>query len=178
MLQKLSTVWPQRSRRGHRVKNVKKFCFYGKCFSSYILHSRVTWFRYINRLGTLYKSYLLKFRFWVIWGHRGQKFIFTKNASPHTTYIVWSCDLCIKTSLRPFRKLIDSNFDLGSFGVTGVKKVIFPKNASPPTYYVTWSCDLCTWYTWRPTTKVTILNFDQRSFVVTGVKRLFPLKVI
>ena len=36
-----------------------------------------------------------KSRFWVIWGHRGQKFIFTKNASPHTIYIVWSRDLCI-----------------------------------------------------------------------------------
>ena len=27
---------------------------------------------------------ILKSRFWVIWGHRGQKFIFTKNASLHT----------------------------------------------------------------------------------------------
>ena len=42
-----------------------------------------------------YKTYWLKSRFWVIWGHRGQKLIFTKNASPHTIYIVWSCDLCI-----------------------------------------------------------------------------------
>ena len=25
--------------------------------------------------------------------HMGQKFIFTKTASPHTTYIVWSRDL-------------------------------------------------------------------------------------
>ena len=77
------------------IKNVKKICFYGKCYSSYILHSRFTWFRYINRLGTLYKTYRLKFRFWVIWGHRGQKFIFTKNASPHIIYVEWSRDLCI-----------------------------------------------------------------------------------
>ena len=77
------------------VKNVKKICFYGKCYSSYMLHSRVTWLRYINKLETLYKTYRLKFRFWVIWGHRGQKFIFTKNASPHTIYIEWSRDLCI-----------------------------------------------------------------------------------
>ena len=77
------------------VKNVKKFCFHGKCYSSYMLHCRVTWLRYINKLETLYKTYWLKSRFWVIWGHRGQKFIFTKNASPHTIYIVWSRDLCI-----------------------------------------------------------------------------------
>ena len=124
-----------------------------------MLHSRVTWLSYINRLEILYKIYWLKFRFWVIWFHRGQKFIFTKNASPHAIYIVWSRDLWIETNLRPFTKLIDSNFNLGSFGVTGVKEVIFTKYATPPTYYVVWSCDLCTWYTWRPATKVTILNF-------------------
>ena len=77
------------------VKNVNKFCFYGKCYSSYMLHSRVTWLRYINKLETLYKTYWLKSRFGVIWGHRGQKFISTKNASPHTIYIVWSSGLCI-----------------------------------------------------------------------------------
>ena len=77
------------------VKNVKKLCFYEKCYSSYMLHSRVTWLGYINKLETLYKTYWLRFWFWVIWGHRGQKFIFTKNASPHTIYIVWSRDLFI-----------------------------------------------------------------------------------
>ena len=77
------------------VKNVQTFCFYGKCYVSYMLHSRVTWLTYINKLETLYKSYWLKFWFRVIWGHRGQKFIFTTNASPHTIYIIWSRDLCI-----------------------------------------------------------------------------------
>ena len=77
------------------VQNVKKFCFYRKCYSSYTLHSRVTWLKYIDKLETLYKTYWLKFRFRVIWVHRSQKFIFTKNASPHTIYIVWSRDLCI-----------------------------------------------------------------------------------
>ena len=60
------------------VKNVKKFCFYGKCYSSYMLHSRVTWLRYINKLETFYK-------------------------------------------------LIDSNLDFGSFGVTGVKSSLLLK---------------------------------------------------
>ena len=74
----------KRSSRGHRGQKCQKICLYGKCYSSYMLHSRVTWLRYINKLETLYKTYRLKFRFGVIWGHRGQKFIFTKNASPYT----------------------------------------------------------------------------------------------
>ena len=41
------------------VTNVKKCCFYKNCYSSYMLHSRVTWLRYINKLETLYKTYWL-----------------------------------------------------------------------------------------------------------------------
>ena len=63
-------------------------------------------------------------------------FAFTENATPPTCYIAGSRDSGILTSLRPFTKLIDSNFDLGSFGVTDVEKVIFTKYATPPTYYV------------------------------------------
>ena len=44
-----------------------------------------------------------------------------ENATPPSRYIVGSRDSGILTSLRPFTKLIDSNLDLGSFGVTGVK---------------------------------------------------------
>ena len=55
------------------VKNVKKFCFYGKCYSSYMLHSRVTWLRYINKLETLYKTYWLKSRFKGHLGSQGSK---------------------------------------------------------------------------------------------------------
>ena len=65
-----------------------------------------------------------------------KNFAFTENATPPTCYIAGSRYSGILTSLRPFTKLIDSNFDLGSFGVTGVKKVIFTKYATPPTYYV------------------------------------------
>ena len=46
---------------------------------------------------------------------------FTENATPPTCYIAGSRDSGILTSLRPFTKLIDSNLDFGSFGVTGVK---------------------------------------------------------
>ena len=61
---------------------------------------------------------------------------FTENATPPTCYIAGSRDSGILTSLRPFTKLIDSNFDLGSFGVTDVEKVIFTKYVTPSTYYV------------------------------------------
>ena len=44
------------------------------------------------------------------------------HATPPTCYIAGSRDSGMLTSLRPFTKLIDSNLDLGSFGVTGVKK--------------------------------------------------------
>ena len=103
------------------VKNVEKFCFYGKCFSVYMFHSRVKWLKYINKLETLYKTYQLKFRFGVIWGQKGQKFIFTKNASPHTLYIVCWRDWCILTSLRHSTVYIVWNFDMGSCGVLGSK---------------------------------------------------------
>ena len=37
----------------------------------------------IDQLDTLYKSYGSKNSLGVIWGHRGEKFIFTKNAITH-----------------------------------------------------------------------------------------------
>ena len=48
-------------------------------------------------------------------------FAFTENATPPTCYIAGSRDSGILTSLRPFTKLIDSNLDFWSFGVTMVK---------------------------------------------------------
>ena len=44
-----------------------------------------------------------------------------ENATPPTCYIAGSRDSGILTSLGSFTKLIDSNLDFGSFGVTGVK---------------------------------------------------------
>ena len=53
---------------------------------------------HIYQLDILYKSYRLKFRFGVIWGHRGQKVIFTKNAIFPSDCIVWPQDSCILIS--------------------------------------------------------------------------------
>ena len=99
------------------VKNVLKFFFTENATPS----TCYMWLKYIKKLETLYKTHWLTFRFGVIWGHRGQKVIFTKNASPHTLYIVCSRDLCISTSLRPSTVFIVWNFDMGSFGVLGSK---------------------------------------------------------
>ena len=49
-----------------------------------------------------------------------KNFAFTKNATPPKCYIAGLRDSGILTSLRPFTKLIDSNFDFGSFGSFGV----------------------------------------------------------
>ena len=53
---------------------------------------------HINQLDTLYKSYGRKNSSGVIWGHRGQKVIFTKIAISPTDNMVWSCDSCILIS--------------------------------------------------------------------------------
>ena len=52
------------------VKSILKIQFYWKCFFSFILHSRVTWFMHIIKLKTLYKTYCLIFLNGVIWGHQ------------------------------------------------------------------------------------------------------------
>ena len=53
-LQKLSTVWPQRSCRGHRGQ---KGHFYGKCYSSYMFHWILTKLGQNNQRACGYKNY-------------------------------------------------------------------------------------------------------------------------
>ena len=52
---------------------------------------------------------------------------FTENATPFTCYIAGLRGSNISTNLRPSTKLINSNFDLGSFGVTRIKSSFSPK---------------------------------------------------
>ena len=68
---------------------------------------------------------------------------FSENATPPTCYIAGSRDSGILTSLRPFTKLIDSFFDFGSFGVTGVKSSLLIKMLLFHTIYIERSHDLC-----------------------------------
>ena len=53
-LQKLSTVWPQRSCRGHRGQ---KGHFKEKCYSSYMVHRILTKLGQNNQQASGYKSY-------------------------------------------------------------------------------------------------------------------------
>ena len=48
----------------------------------------------VHQLETLYLCYGVKGQPGVIWGHRGQKVIFTKNATS-TDYMAWLCNSCI-----------------------------------------------------------------------------------
>ena len=45
-----------------------------------MLHSMTIRLIQVIQLETLYLCYGIKFQSWVIWGHWGQKVIFTKNA--------------------------------------------------------------------------------------------------
>ena len=99
---------------------------------------------HMNKLETLYKSYLIKKKSGVKWGHRGQIKIFTKNVLTPPYNIVYSWDSCMCISLSHSTKCIGSEVNLGSFAVTrstGVKKVIFTKKVSARLHYISWSRD-------------------------------------
>ena len=53
---------------------------------------------YMDQLDTLYKGCGSKNSPGVTWGHRGQKFIFTKIAISPTYYVLWPWDLYILIS--------------------------------------------------------------------------------
>ena len=82
---------------------------------------------HMHKLDPLYKSYHIKNSSGVIWGHRGQKVIFTKNVTTQTDYVALTHDLRICISLTPSTKVITLKIHPGSFGVTGVKRSFSPK---------------------------------------------------
>ena len=59
-----------------------------------MLHSMTIRLIHVHQLETLYLCYGVKGQPGVIWGHRGQKVIFTKNATS-TDYMAWLCNSCI-----------------------------------------------------------------------------------
>ena len=69
--------------------------FHQKCCFSFRLHGMVVGLMHIHQLDTFFKSYGSRNSTGVIWGHRGQKSIFTKYAVSPSDYMVWSWDLCI-----------------------------------------------------------------------------------
>ena len=85
-------IWPHL--KGSKVKMCNLFTIF-KMLLLLQIKCMVTWLLHIDQLDTLYKSYGSKNSSGVIWGHRSQKLIFTKNAVTPKDYMVWSCDSCI-----------------------------------------------------------------------------------
>ena len=77
---------------------------------------------HMHKLDLLYKSYGPKNSSGVIWGHRGQKVIFTKKASSPSEYVAFTRDLRTCINLTPSTKVMVLKINPGSFGVTGVKR--------------------------------------------------------
>ena len=60
---------------------------------------------HVDQLETLYLCYGVKCQSGVIWGHRGQKVIFTKKASSPSEYVAFTRNLGTCISLTPLQKL-------------------------------------------------------------------------
>ena len=87
-----------------------------------MLHSTTIRLIYVHQLETIYLYYVVKCQSGVIWGHWGQKVIFTKKASSPSEYVALTRDLCTCINLTPSTKVMVLKINLGSFGVTGVKR--------------------------------------------------------
>ena len=75
----------------------------------------------IDQLDTLYKSYGSKNSLGVIWGHRGQKVIFTKNAVFAFRLHGMVEGLMHIHQLDTITNVMGLEIHTGSFGVTGSK---------------------------------------------------------
>ena len=77
-----------------------------------------------------------------LWGHRGQKVIFNKNAISPSDYMVWSWDSSYSSARYPLQKLWVT---VNSPGVTWGHGSKGPttKNAISPSDYMVWSWDSC-----------------------------------
>ena len=99
-----------------------KRSFSPKGITSYRIRSIDAWLMHMNTLDPLYKSYGPKNSSGVIWGHGGQKVIFTKKAPSPSEYVALTRYLCICISLINSTKVMVLKNHPGSFGVTGVKR--------------------------------------------------------
>ena len=95
-----------------------------------MLHSMTIRLIHVDQLETFYPCSGVKCQPGVIWGHRGQKVIFTKNALIRPCYMAWPLISYMFISLRHCTYVMGSNVNLGSFGVTVVKRSFSLKNYS------------------------------------------------
>ena len=138
----------------------------------------VMWLIYIDQLYTLYKSYGSRNSVEVIWGHWGQKVIFTKNAISPSHYMVMVIGFMHIHQLDTLYKSYGSRNSSGVIWGHRGQKVIFTKNAISPTDYMPWSWDAYIFISYIPSTKVMGLEIQSGSFGVTGVKRSFSPKML
>ena len=131
---------------------------------------------HMHQFEILYLCYGVKCQTGVIWGHRGQKDIFTKNISTQTDYVTLTHDLCMHY-LDPLYKSYHIKNSSGVIWDHKGQKVIFTKNVSTQTDYVALTHDLCICISLTPSTKVITLKIHPGSFGVTGVKRSFSPKM-
>ena len=92
-----------------------------------MLHSMSIQLIYAHKVETLYLLYRVNGQPGVIWGHRGQKDHFHKNASALSYNIVLTRDCCICISVRPSTYAVGSKVNLGSFRVPGLFFFCFTK---------------------------------------------------
>ena len=136
-------LWVWKFIRGHLGSQGSKAHFHQKRCNSYRLHGMVMWFMHMHQLDTLYQSNGCENSSGVIWSHRGQNVIFTKNAVTRSLYIARPYDSNMYISLRPSTYVMGSEVNLWSFGVTGVKPWFSLKNALSPLCYVLYQCNSC-----------------------------------
>ena len=118
----LPMLWGQMLIWGHLGSLESKGHLHLKCFNSSKLHSMTIRLIHVHQLETLFLCYGVKCQSGVVWGLWGQKVIFTKNAVPRPCYRAWPWDLHRLISLRRSTYVMGSNVNLGSFGVTGIKR--------------------------------------------------------
>ena len=81
MLEGHMSIW------GHVGSLGSKGHFHLKYYSSSMLHSMIIRLIHVYQLETIYLCYGVKCQSGVIWGHWGQKVVFTKNAITRPYYI-------------------------------------------------------------------------------------------
>ena len=91
-----------------------KVVFHYKCYNLSMLHSLAIRLIRVHQLVILFLFYGVKCQSGVIWGHRGRKVIFAKNALTRPWYIAWPYDSYMSISLRPSIFVSGSNVNLGS----------------------------------------------------------------
>ena len=81
---------------------------------------------HVHQLLTLYLSYGVKYQSRVLWGHGGQKVIFTKNVSTPFNYVALTLYICY--NLTPLYQIYGYTKSPGVIWGHWGQKVIFTEN--------------------------------------------------